>query len=172
MRRTAVLLSLALAGCGAQAASAPSPPPLPAGTSLGGRWVIPAVAGRNLAGSLSGDGGTLALAGPRGDGSSSFALVSTRRATRPQVITLRGRWSFDALSPDGRLLYLIEHTRRPGHYQVRVYDAAKDQLRSGAIIEKGEADADMTGSPVAREIGRRGEVVYTLYRGGDEGDFV
>ena len=51
------------------------------------------------------------------------------RARRPalalrEVVELRGDFSFDALSPDGRTLYLIEYTSRrdPTRYAVREYD--------------------------------------------------
>ncbi|MEA2226473.1 MAG: hypothetical protein QOF04_103 [Solirubrobacteraceae bacterium] len=131
--------------------------------TLPGRWVIPAVAGRDRAGALSGDGGTVALAGPRGEGTSTFALLGTRFAAEPRTFTLRGRWSFDALSPDARVVYLLEHAEA-GHYRVRAYDAAAGRLRSGAIVEKGETEADMTGAPLAREIAPGGSPVYTLYR--------
>jgi hypothetical protein len=141
------------------------------GTTVPGRWVIPAAAGDDLAGSLSGDGGTLALAGPSGDGTSAFAVVDTALATAPARFTLRGRWSFDALSPDGAVVYLVQH-RGAGRYWVRAYDVARHRLRAGAIVEKGETDPDMTGSPVARAIGPGGSPVYTLYRGGDHGAFV
>ena len=138
--------------------------------TLPGRWVLPRV-GRDFAGSLSGDGGTLALAGPSGEGTSAFALLDTRLAAPPRTFTLRGRFEFDALSPDGAVVYLIEH-RGAGVYWVRAYDVARGRLRSGAIVEKGETDPDMTGSPVAREVGPGGSPVYTLYRGGDHGAFV
>jgi hypothetical protein len=141
------------------------------GATVPGRWVIPAVAGDDLAGSLSGDGGTLALAGPSGEGTSAFAVVDTALASPPTTFTLRGRWSFDALSPDGAVVYLVEH-RGAGVYWVRAYDVARHRLRSGAIVEKGETDPDMTGAPVAREVGPGGSPVYTLYRGGDHGAFV
>jgi hypothetical protein len=140
-------------------------------TTVPGRWVIPAVAGDDLAGTLSGDGGTLALAGPSGEGTSSFALVDTRLATPARTFTLRGRFDFDALSPDGSVVYLVQR-RGAGVYWVRAYDTARHRLRAGAIVEKGETDPDMTGAPVAREVAPSGSVVYTLYRGGDHGAFV
>ena len=138
--------------------------------TIAGRWVIPALAG-DRAGTLSGDGRTLALAGPSGASTSSFALVDTRFAGPARTFTLPGRWSFDALSPDASTVYLIQHGRA-GHYQVRAYDMVKDRLRAGAIVEKGERDPDMTGVPVAREVAPGGSPVYTLYRDSAEGEFV
>jgi hypothetical protein len=140
-------------------------------STVAGRWVIPALFGDDRSGALSGDERTLALAGPSGEGTSSFALLSTRFAGMAKKLTLRGRWSFDALSPDAKTLYLIEHGLA-GHYQVRAYDVAAGRLRAGAIIEKGETDPDMTGVPVAREIDTGGSPVYTLYRRPAHGSFV
>jgi hypothetical protein len=139
--------------------------------TIPGRWVIPAVAGDEFAGALSGDGSTLALAGPSGEGTSAFALVGTRFAGPPQTVTLHGRFDFDALSPDGGVMYVIQHRGR-GVYWVRAYDVAAHRLRPGAIVEKGETDPDMTGRPVARALAPGGSPVYTLYRGGDHGAFV
>jgi outer membrane protein assembly factor BamB len=139
--------------------------------TLPGRWVIPAIAGTDRSGSLSGDGRTIAMAGPTGDGTSAFALLDTRLAAAAHRFTLPGRWTFDALSPDGGTVYLLQHVGGT-RYHVRAYDATRGRLREGAIIEKGETDPDMTGTPVAREIGPGGSPVYTLYRGGDHGAFV
>src|SRR3954447_22895305 len=56
--------------------------PLRAAT-VPGRWVIPVVAGDDLAGTLSGDGGTLTPAGPRGAGTGSFRARDTRPGAPP-----------------------------------------------------------------------------------------
>jgi hypothetical protein len=139
--------------------------------TLPGRWSIPAIVGTDRSGSLSGDGRTIAMAAPAGDGTSSFALLDTGLAAAPHTFTLPGRWSFDALSPDGAVVYLLQHVSGR-HYRVRAYDATAARLRSGAIVEKGETDPNMTGTPVSRAIGPGGSPVYTLYRGGDHGAFV
>jgi hypothetical protein len=139
--------------------------------TLHGRWVIPALVGEDRSGSLSGDGRTIAIAGPSGEGTSTFALLDTRLTARPNTFTLPGRWSFDALSPDGRTVYLLEHVDG-SHYRVRAYDATAGRLRRGAIVEKGETSPNMTGTPVGREIGRGGSPVYTLYHKGERGAFV
>ena len=50
---------------------------------------------------------------------------STRSDSEPaDLITLQGDFSFDALSPDGRLLYLVQYLspRDPTRYLVRLYD--------------------------------------------------
>jgi hypothetical protein len=141
-------------------------------TSLRGAWAIPAVVGEDRSGSLSGDGRTLALAAPRGSGTSRFALLDTRFASRPLTFTLPGRFDFDALAPDAHAVYLIQHAGA-GRYRVRAWDAALRSLLPGAIVEKGEPpDEPMSGAPVARAIAAGGSPVYTLYRDGADGPFV
>ena len=80
---------------------------------LPGTFTIPAVAYDGSASGLSGDGHTLILIEPR----ASFPRAETRLAvldTRPLLwrttITLPGDFSFDAVSPDGSSLYLIQYT--------------------------------------------------------------
>jgi hypothetical protein len=81
------------------------------------------------------------------------------------VVTLPGHHTFDAWSPDGGLLYTIEH-RPPagsGHYQVRVYDVAARGLREGPVADKRTLDEVMDGRPVARAATPDGATVATLY---------
>jgi hypothetical protein len=139
--------------------------------TLPGAWVIPAVVGNDRSGSLSGDQHTIALAGPSGEGTADFALLDTQLATAPRKFSLHGRWSYDAISPDGDTVYLLEHAAA-GHYRVRAYDAGAGRLRAGVIVEKGETEEDMTGTPLARAVARGGSPVYTLYRRGARGAFV
>ena len=57
--------------------------------------------------------------------SRGWTLVDTGLAAPARFVTLRGGFAFDALSPDARYLYLIEHLGAvgSGHYQVRAYDS-------------------------------------------------
>jgi outer membrane protein assembly factor BamB len=67
-------------------------------------------------------------------------------------------------------MFLIQQ-RGGGHYAVRSYDLARDELVPGAIVDKAEPDEKMEGQPVARAVPASGPWVYTLYRK-DEGPFV
>src|SRR5260221_312258 len=74
-----------------------------------GTFTIPAVAYDGSAGGLSADGKTLALIEPR----QSFPRAQTRflilgRGLAPRgSVTVKGDFSFDAISPSGDWLYLI-----------------------------------------------------------------
>jgi hypothetical protein len=94
--------------------------------ALGGEWGVPAVAFDGTAGGLTRDGGTLVLAdwGPPENGalraSSDFQLVDTETLRTRGRVSLDGDFAFDALSPDGSTLYLVEHV--PGEDTTRSTD--------------------------------------------------
>src|SRR5687767_9108740 len=101
--------------------------------SLRGQWGIPIVAFDGTKAGLSHDGKILVLAQPpigRMRNMSRFP-VFTRDLRRPmQTVVLQGSFSFDALSPDGKTLFLIEHVNRQdvSQYRVRAYDLESDRL--------------------------------------------
>jgi hypothetical protein len=80
-------------------------------------------------------------------------------------------FSFDAVSPDGRWLYLIEHLGQP-QYRVRVYDLASGRLARAPIADPALRKARMAGYPAARATSTDGRWAYTLYRNGDRTGFV
>jgi DNA-binding beta-propeller fold protein YncE len=82
---------------------------------------------------------------------------------------LPGRFTFDALSPDGKFLYVIEHLNA-SDYLVRQVDVTTGQLAAGAILDKRNVDERMAGYPATQLWGSDGWV-YTVYRGTD-GDFI
>jgi hypothetical protein len=134
---------------------------------LVGMWGLPSTpAGAD---GLSRDGKRLVLADTTpGLVSPSLFLVvdpKTMRIVRP--ITLNGYYSYDALSPDGRRLYLIRYTQgRSGdisHYAVRAYDLKRQRLLPGRIADRTQKSWVMRGSPVARTTSADGRWVYTLY---------
>lgn len=144
---------------------------------LTGRYTIPAVAYDGTAGGLSADGRTLVLTQrrfrfPRAE--SSFVVVNTRTLRTTRRLTLTADWSFDAISPDGRYLYLIEYTdpRDTSRYAVRLYDLARGRLEPKPIVDPHEADEAMRGSPLTRVSSPDGRWEYTLYDGGGKTPFV
>jgi hypothetical protein len=138
---------------------------------LPGQWVIPVAAGSTPEGAVSGDGRVLALAGPSGERASHFALLGTDLESQPQRFTLRGRYDFDAMAPDGSALYLSE-IHDDGRYRVRAYDVESGRLRPQVVVEKTALGLLMQGVPVARAVEPTGSPVHTLYRGGPDGAFV
>jgi hypothetical protein len=94
----------------------------------------------------------------------SFVVLRTRDLHVMQTISLRGSFAFDALSPNARTLYLIEHRSADlQHYVVRAYDLATRTLRPGRIADKTQASWVMQGWPTSRVATADGRWVYTLY---------
>lgn len=97
-----------------------------------------------------------------------FAIMdgALRRPTR--YATLPIRFTVDALSPNGRKLFLTEAGTRedPLSYAVRVYDTVSGTLRPEPVIEKG--GEQMAGEPIARAEHPTQGWSYTLYAGGHE----
>jgi DNA-binding beta-propeller fold protein YncE len=142
--------------------------------SVKGAWQLPTIGLARLPGGLSADGRTLALeattaAGSGTGGTTRFAIVATEGKSVPHVITLPGRFTFDALSPDGAFLYVIEHLTR-SDYLVRQVDVATGQLGAGAILDKRNIDERMSGYAATQLPGADGWM-YTIYRG-EDGDFI
>jgi hypothetical protein len=138
---------------------------------VAGPWSIPVAAGSTPDGAVSGDGSVLALAGASSARESHFALLATDLRSQPQRFTLRGRYEFDAMAPDGSALYLSE-IRDGGGYRVRAYDVDTRTLRPRVVVEKTTLGLLMQGVPVTRAVDPSGSPVHTLYRGGPEGAFV
>ena len=128
---------------------------------------IPLVTYGGAKGGLSRDGRTLILGqaptGGRLAKDSTLLVLDTATLRTRHIIDLPGDFSFDALSPDGNRLYLVQHTSATDfeRYRVRAYDLVHWRLRPGAIVDKTEPN--MSGSPVVRLDGPGGAWVYTLY---------
>jgi hypothetical protein len=144
---------------------------------LRGRFAVPVVALDGSAAGVSSDGGTLVLVRPRATfprATTSFAVLDANRLRAPQRITLDGDFSFDALSPDGDLLYLIEYVapKDPNRYQVRAFDLGAGRLLPAPIVDPREPDEAMRGLPITRATSIDGRFAYTLYDGGGGHPFV
>jgi hypothetical protein len=153
----------------------------PAGSvSLAGKWGLPRVTMNGAVGGLSSNRRVLVLAqqiSPNGmelQRTSSFAVLQARPLRLVRTVTLRGDFGYDALSPDGRTLYLIEHVsiRNLFQYRVRAYDLRSHRLLPRAIADKRQRDWIMNGMPVARATSPGGRWVYTLYSSGNNYPFV
>jgi LPXTG-motif cell wall-anchored protein len=135
---------------------------------LRGEFAIPLVAYDATPSGLSADGRTLALIEPRARfprSSTTFALFDAERLRLRDRFTLEGDFSFDALSPDGRTMYLIHYPepRDPTAYEVRAYDLARGRLEPEPIVDPDEAGEEMAGWPQTRALSPDGRWAYTLY---------
>jgi len=136
---------------------------------LHGSWGIPAIGtGYSTGQGLSRDGRTLILGsvGSPYVSPSKFLVVDTRRLKAVRTISLDGMFTFDALSPHGSRLYLIQYAsvRDLSHYIVRAYDMRAHRLIPGKIADLSEDEKTMAGSAVTRTTSANGRWVYTLYQ--------
>src|SRR5918999_450930 len=145
--------------------------------TINGDFTIPLVAIDGTSAGLSADGTTLALITPRTNfrrfprEETSFVIVDVDRTGRlgpREPLTLRGDFSFDALSPDGRTMYLVEYTSPDyNDYAVREYDLTRGRLLKDPVQFSHEvAPGEMRGLPMARATSPDGRWAYTLYNGG------
>jgi hypothetical protein len=140
---------------------------------LPGNYTVPAVAYDGTPGGLSADAKTLVLLEPR----AAFPRARTRLAVldaltlkRRGHVTLRGDFSFDAVSPDGALLYLVHYLspRDPTRYEVRAYDLERGRLLPEPVVDPREPGEEMRGIPLTRAASADGRWAYTLYGGTGE----
>ena len=145
--------------------------------AINGDFTIPLVALDGTSAGLSADGTTLALITPRTSfrrfprEETSFLIVDVEQTERlgpREPLTLRGDFSFDALSPDGRTMYLVEYTSPDyNDYAVREYDLTRGRLLKEPVQFSHEvAPGEMRGLPMARATSPDGRWAYTLYNGG------
>ena len=141
--------------------------------SLRGEWGIPYVTLSGTVDGLSRDGKTLVIADwvqaknspfrPR----SSFRIYGTNMLDLRSRFTLRGDFSFDALSRTRQTLYLIQHV---GERERRV-QVPRSRVRPPCaaiapqvIADKRQQGWIMRGLPMKRLASTDGRWVYTLYR--------
>jgi hypothetical protein len=145
--------------------------------AIRGLFGSPLIAYDGTAGGLSGDGKTLVLASfptvpsksassqPSNGVVSRFPILSTRNLALRAMINLRGSWAYDALSPDGSTLFLIQYagTGSNASYRVRAFDVEANRLLPGAIVDRKIGERLMRGQPVTRATSSDGRWAYTLY---------
>jgi hypothetical protein len=134
---------------------------------------VPLVANDGTTGGLTRDGRLLVLAEwkpPRTYNAlrtrSRFVLLTTTSLRVWRRITLSGDFTYDALSPGGGILYLIQHVsgKDATSYRVRAYDLAAQRLLPRVIADRRRAGWVMHGSPVTRATTPGGRWVFTLYQ--------
>ena len=138
-------------------------------TVIRGFYGVPLVSYDGTAGGLSGDGESLVLASygplPGEAGKTRLVVLNTKTLAVVRFVVLRGSWSYDAVSPDGSMLYLVEHISAGQNplYRVRSFDLRANRLIPGAIVDRIEREAVMGGQPVTRATSSDGRWAYTLY---------
>jgi hypothetical protein len=136
--------------------------------NLIGDWGTPYVVSPNEGAGLSPDGRTLVLADvpvsfPQAR--SAFMFLDPRTLRMRDAVSLKGDYAFDALSPDGKRLYLIQHVDQndQSRYVVRAFDVRTQALLPGRVADWTQKSWVMLGYPVSRVTSPGGRWVYTLY---------
>jgi len=137
---------------------------------LNGKFSEPAVAYDGSPSGLSADGRTLVLISPRTRfprARTTFAVIDAKRMRVRRHIRLGGDFSFDAISPDGRLVYVINYLSKRDFtkYAVRAFDMRARRLLREPVVDPSEPGEDMSGVPLSRVSDREGRWAYTLYDG-------
>ena len=141
--------------------------------TVGGNMGFPLVAFDGTVEGLSADGRTLVVAPQRNTmyrKSSSFAVLDVPSLKVRRLIRLQGDFSYDALSPHGQTLYLVEHMSANDvlRYRVRAYD-----LRAGRLLEEdGDGQAALAErhdrcADGTRMVARQALGVHVVRRGRD-----
>ncbi|MDX6518661.1 MAG: hypothetical protein QOF50_1507 [Gaiellaceae bacterium] len=131
--------------------------------SIADQWILGAVAPH---------GGRIVLFRPAGvrPGSTRFAVVDTARGDVLRTFRLRGMYEVEALSPDGRRIYLVHW--RQADYVLEVYDLVTRTLRANPpALEDGKREK-MVGTAWIGLPAPDGRMVYTLYVEDDGSTFV
>jgi hypothetical protein len=135
---------------------------------VAGGYGIP---GADLNGSttgLSADGRTLILEQTSPNGvvrTTRLLVLDARRLRVRQTIVLPGWSNVDAISPDGRWIYLIHYPSLSDltRYEVRAYDLRHRRLLSQPIVDPHDRGERMAGIPFRRIMSLDGRWAYTLY---------
>ena len=142
-----------------------------------GTYTIPAVAYDGSASGLSGDRHTLVLIEPRTSfprTTTSLLVLRTPSLAQRALVRLGGDFSFDAVSPDGSRLYLIQYLSPtdPTRYAVRSFVLATMRLAPRPVVDPREPGEKMRGNPLSRAMSADGRFAYTLYDGGGTRPFI
>jgi hypothetical protein len=145
--------------------------------ALPGAFTVPAVAYDGSASGLSADGRVLVLIQPRltfPRARTTFAILDARTLRSRSLLRLQGDFSFDAISPRGNRLYLIQYLspQDATRYAVRAYDLRAGRLLRAPVVDPHEAGEQMRGQPLSRAMSPDGRWAYTLYDGAGKEPFV
>ena len=133
--------------------------------SIPGSYGVPMLTSSGPGGGMFRDGSTIVVQSTGSLATTQFVLLNTADLGIRDQIALKGTFAFDALSPDGSKLYLIQHKTAQDiqHYIVRAYDLNAHQLMPGRIADKTQKSWVMQGWTVDRATTANGRWAYTLY---------
>ena len=129
---------------------------LPGGLSQDGRWLVLQAFDNNDAGLPTG---------------SHFLVVDTAFQAAPRQIDLPAYFQFDAVSNDGKRMYLIEYLSST-KYHVRLLEVGSGHLDPQMVVDKTDGNPAMTGLRLSGVASRDGHWLYSIYIRENQGAFV
>jgi len=143
--------------------------------ALPGAYDLPAATLTGVPGGLSHDGRWLVLQAfdttSTIPSATHFLLIDTSFAKAPQHIDLNGFFSFDAVSNDGRRIFVIQYVTNT-EYFVRRYDVGAGQLYENVIFDKADGSTAMGGLRLGGVPSRDGQWLFSAYVRQDKGAFI
>ena len=118
-----------------------------AGISPNGRWLA-------LTSQSNASGGVI---------TTNFLVGSSSLTDSFKAIQVNGDFVFDALSNDGKSLYLIQKMTDANHYRVRLYDVGAGSLTPQVVADKRQPNEPMNGIRGDSVADPTGNYVYTVY---------
>jgi DNA-binding beta-propeller fold protein YncE len=142
---------------------------------LEGRWSVPAAYGPAPSG-LSANGKWMALVAPptkiNGTGIiNRFAVIDLTQRRVDRIVNANGDVGFDALSDDGRNLYLVEHLVPAPRYAVRVASFNGSGL-DGILGQIKTAEPEVMNGLYHASVALGGEWFLSLYSNPGRGPFI
>jgi DNA-binding beta-propeller fold protein YncE len=125
-----------------------------AGISPNGQWL--ALTQNSPSPSGGGQGGGTSV-------TTNFLVGSSSLTDSFKTIHVNGDFVFDALSNDGKSLYLIQKMTDANHYRVRLYDVGAGSLTPQVVADKRESNEPMNGIRGDSVADPTGNYVYTVY---------
>jgi DNA-binding beta-propeller fold protein YncE len=142
---------------------------------LDGRWSVPASYGPAPSG-LSANGKWMVLvAPPHATGAAMvnrFAVVDLANGRLDRVVTADGDVGFDAVSDDGRNVYLVEHLVPAPHYAVRVASFNGAGLQDGVLGQIKTAEPEVMNGLYHASVAVGSDWFLSLYSNPGRGPFI
>lgn len=137
---------------------------------LPGLYKLPAATSTGLPGGTSPNGIWLVVESY--DGSAThFLIVSTAESRVSSSVNLAGYFHFDAISNDGKRLYLIQYLNGKEYY-VRLYDIAARKLDANIVVDKSDGGQSMTGLRLSGAATPDGSWLFSMYVRDSDGPFI
>ena len=142
---------------------------------LDGRWSVPAAYGPAPSGLSANATWMVLVAPPHLTGATMvnrFAVVDLANKRLDRVVTADGDVSFDAVSDDGRNLYLVEHLVPAPHYAVRVASFSGAGLQDGILGQIKTAEPEVMNGLYHASVAVGGDWFLSLYSNPGRGPFI